>query len=113
MGTIFGTDGTSFYTFSGKRTVENFTAFVEGGYKEAEAVPLPGPPGAMDTMTDLWHQYFKFAEDFLERHLIPALEIVLGFGILLGFMLGRLTAPAPAAPAPAPAPVKQDYVSPL
>jgi len=71
------------YSYKGKRDVESFTAFVEGGYLTAEAVDAPSAMSFMDKITSRLGQIADNVQPLLKGEN----STVFIFGIVLGVFL--------------------------
>lgn len=89
-----------YYRYAGGRTLEEFQAFLQGGYAETKADPLPAPPGWDDIMKSyqkrLKKEYAMLEEDFyhiveVRKNAMAALLVIGGVvGLLFGCLLSAV-----------------------
>lgn len=93
-------DEQQYYRYGGGRTLEEFQAFLQGGYTETKADPLPAPPGWDDKLKSyqkrLKKEYVMLEEDFYHivevRKNAAAALVIIGavVGLVFGCLLGAL-----------------------
>lgn len=83
-------DGSTYYKYSGGRTLEDFQAFLNGGYREGTPEPLPEPPGLKEfiesTQKRLKKEYFMLEEDFY--HIMSLRKNAMAAFLMIGAIVG-------------------------
>jgi protein disulfide-isomerase-like protein len=103
------------FKYKGARTVDDFEAFILGGYKETAGEPAPTPPSAIQKLKGSFEDLFQAIVVMYRTHFAAALvmtAIAFFTGMTMGFAGGLMLAPMPAPapkrpPAPAAEPKKE------
>lgn len=79
-----------YYRYGGGRTLEEFQAFLQGGFADTKAEPLPAPPGWDDTLKSLEKRFKKeyamLEEDF--NHIVEIRKNAMAALLIIGGVVG-------------------------
>lgn len=84
------------YDYNGARNKADFVSFAEDGFKKAESIVTPGPPGALDAVLDSLVGYIEAGEKLLRQSMILSVTVAFIGGCIVGFAFhASLPTPAP------------------
>jgi len=90
MPTIFFYKDGKLIDYDGERSAQDFVHFVKQGYSSKSSKPLPGPLNGLEIMME---KFLSLIRPYVRVNIMYLLPIVGFASLIMGFILGRITAP--------------------